>query len=464
MLKIISSLISVALVINLIVNFKFNSPDEADNGENASGSISTDKPQKKLSNNSKRNPASKNENENDKKIIYKPSIKRSEVDPSNFSNISRPLKEESTPNVSGGSAHPTSHSTVNHNTALPPLIRENAGTEPLPKNADGKLSLFTGDPLPTALGKTIIAANKIKNPLAVSISSPSGNSTASSLPSQNTCTSNIAGGAFNNPIGINLSCSSVSTIKYCLALDTGAGCCNPMAGATTYSSQIVIGPKNGNYCLSYYGQSGSGTSVVYQQSYTINSALPNLQVAQPQINYQTTQLNGKSLITSTDFGKTGYGIGQINLKSHDPGPSGLNYTCDDIMANYVSLPAPTPVTVLSLLDVSLDNPTIQIEIPLQVTQLDYGDNFLTSYIENNNFVAPIYSCSTSKITLNDFEFFQEELAFGDPGTNTTREFTGGFSPYGFFEDATTVYRGPAGVDTLNNTGQKLEYGMFGIFY
>jgi hypothetical protein len=104
---------------------------------------------------------------------------------------------------------------------------------------------------------------------------------------------------------------------------------------------------------------------------------------------------------------------------------------------------------------------------MELNQLDYGDNFITSYMKNSNFVAPIYSCSTTKVVLSDFEFFQEDLAFGEED-GAQRVFTGGLSPYGFFEDQATVFRGPAGVDsqelTNNSYGQKLKSGMFGIFY
>lgn len=459
-LAIIGSILSIA-IINFLVNLNFNSPKEEINNEDTNEKVASNE-LRKIKSQSKREPASSSREENPG--TYKAAIKRSEVDKSNF--VNPPPFSESTPDpVSNGNGGYQSFSS-----RTPSSIPFNGNT--------GNIDSPTATPKNTKATEQILSENNsVSIPYAqkdsvennthkttiISSSGTSSNST-SSASIQSTCSANIEGGSFGNPIGITLSCSSASTIKYCVALDTGSGCCDPLSSGSTYSSAIVIGPQNGTYCLSYYGQMETDSTDVYQQSYTINSTLPNLQVGHPQINYQTTQLNGKSFITSSDFGKNGYGIGQINLKSNAPGPSGLNYTCNEIIANYVSLPAPTPTPILSLLNVSLDNPSVQIEIPLQPTQLEYGDNFITSYIENNNFVAPIYSCSTTKITLNDFEYFQEELTFGDPGSNSVREFTGGLSPYGFFEDASNVYRGPAGADTHDNSGQKLEYGMFGIFY
>lgn len=454
--KIIGSVASVALMVNFFVNLKFNSPEETVE-EESSEKIFNERPKTKSQAN--RNPASRASTQPNKEM-YKPEVSRSELDNSNFEGASSSSQSNQGPIVSGGYGNNKSFPSA------PSLIRESAQERSfeLPKvaltekNKSGEEVPLRPSALPDP--DPDVAIFKPSTKPDINPDFPVG---GSNFP--NTCSSNITGGSFNNPIGINLSCSSISVIKYCLELDTGAGCCDPHAAGVTYNSQVIVGAQNGNYCLSYYGESDSaGTSLDSQHSYTINSTLPDLQVAHPQINYQTTQLAGKSIINSSDFGKAGFYIGQINLKTHDPGPAALNLDCEEIITNYVSLPAPAPLSILSLLDVSLDNPAVQIEIPLRVDQLEYGDNFITSYISDNNFAAPIYACSTSKVVLFDFEFFQEELAFGDVGDNSVREFTGGFSSFGFFEDQATVYRGPAGVNSEDNSGQKLQYGMFGIFY
>ena len=161
-------------------------------------------------------------------------------------------------------------------------------------------------------------------------------------------------------------------------------------------------------------------------------------------------------MSSLDFGKPNISVGQINLKAHDPGAFDLNYNCNEIIANYVTLSSPTPIEVLPLFDVSLAPHSSQVEIPLRLDQLAYGDNYITSYIENNSFIAPLYSCSTTKVNLNDFEYFQVDVSQTVAGDNLTREFEGEFSSYGFFEEDAAVYRGPAGVS--------LKDGMYGMFY
>lgn len=117
-----------------------------------------------------------------------------------------------------------------------------------------------------------------------------------------------------------------------------------------------------------------------------------------------------------------------------------------------------------MLDVSLENPATQIEIPLRLDQLDYGPNYITGYMLNDNYELPLYSCSTSMVVLSDFEFFEQQLTFGDHGNNSTREFTAGLTSFGFFEPEGTIYRGPAGSSIEDQNGQRLQYGMFGIFY
>lgn len=282
------------------------------------------------------------------------------------------------------------------------------------------------------------------------------------IPQTNICSSNIGSGTFGNPIGVVLACTNFSTIKYCLSKDV---CCDPTTSGITYGTKVVIGPQNGSYCLSYYGDSVTdGTTAVFQQNFTINSAFPNLNVGQQKRYYQTTELDDSSQMTSLDFGKANMEVGQINLKSHNPGPSDLNYSCDDIVSNYSSLSSPVPIEVLPLLDVSSISASSQVEIPLRASDLEYGSNFITSYIRNNSYAASLYSCSTSEIVLEDFEYFQVDSSQSVAGNNTVREFEGEFSPYGFFEDDSVVFRGPAGVSSQEINGQNLKFGMMEIFY
>lgn len=394
--------------------------------------------------------------------VYKPGVTRSAVKESNF--IEETVPDHFDNYSRGGS--------VNSPSTFIPQAHEPTFSvlEPIATAQDSPilpLKKKTEEPLPTALtmspGKT-----KPKKPELVSpaISYASGSPSAQ-LPEllQNTCAASLAAGSFNHPIGVTLSCSSASTIHYCVSVDTGNGCCDPFTAGTVYSAKIGIGATNENYCLSFYGDSPvSGLSEVYEQSYTINSQLPDLQVGHQQIQYQTTQLAGKTFLTSLDFGKSGYGAGVINLKSHDPAPAAANLNCGEIVESHSLLAPPSPLEILALLDVSLETPATQLEIPLRLDQLEYGTNFLTGYMLNDNYDLPLYSCSTSAIVLSDFEFYEHQPAFGDPGDNTTREFTGSLTSFGFFEAETDIYRGPAGSSTQDQSGQKLQYGMMGIFY
>lgn len=276
------------------------------------------------------------------------------------------------------------------------------------------------------------------------------------------CSANVGGGTYGNPIQVTLSCTAASEIKYCVQADT---CCDPETSGTAYTIPVVIGANDGTICLSFYGETASNKiSTVVEKSYTINNTYPDLQLSFPKISYQTTQLAGFHYLRSNDFSKSNYSVGEINLKSHDPGPSGRNIDCEEIVETYVTFVAPVPALVFNPLDMFGITFGNQLNVPLVLSNLDYGDNYLTSYAVNNNFAAPLYSCSTNKVTLNDFEYFAPEASHGDVGTNASREFAGSFVAYGFFEEDAVVHRGPAGNASENDSGQELRVGSFGIFY
>lgn len=463
-------------MVNFLINLKFKTPGPIE--EPAEETVAESKPIRRVLT-TNRAPASVSKSKKStpkQQETFKAELKKEELDQSNFAQVPESSISEPSGGSIGSGYRPVVSSgpslAVNRNYPASVYVPPSSNApSPSKTSATGALDSLSQAPdtfLNNAVSKKIVSGTTSPTATATNTTASSQSTATSSgaATQTNTCSASITGGSFSNPIGVTLSCTVNSTIKYCVGLDTGNGCCDPTVAATTYSSQIVIGPSNGNYCLSYYGVSSTaGTTSPYQNSYTINTTLPNLQVSHPKIYYQTTQLTpGSAFVTSTDFGKTGYGIGLINLMSHDPGPLAENLTCDQIVNNYVGLPLPTPSVILSLLDTSLDNPTIQIQIPYQLPQLEYGSNFITTYMENNNFVTPIYSCSTTNVTLSDFEYFQEELAFGDAGTNSVREFTGGLSAFGFFEDQSVVFRSPAGVTYNTQTNETIGYGLFGIFY
>lgn len=289
--------------------------------------------------------------------------------------------------------------------------------------------------------------------------SSSGGSSGSSSNPTLTCTSNYGTGGYSDIVLVELSCSSSASIKYCVSDNT---CCDPRTSGLAYTGIIPIGEREGSYCLSFYGTSSSLTSNIVQHTYTVDKYLPDLNVSHLMTYYQTTELSGSSSIESNDFGKMNFDVGQINLLTHDPGPAGLNTNCEDLVLNYGSLTTPAPL-VLEYLDASSLSPATLFNLPLHRGDLAYGDNYVLSFMADHSSTPSLYSCSTTKIRLFDFEYFQMGATHGDVGTDHVREFEGGFSAYGFFE-ASDVYRGPAGESTENKGGQKLETGLFSIFY
>ncbi len=457
-MKVIFSAISLTVILLLLSNF-FRSHERVPPQTTVQNDVpSPEKMEKSIL----RNPASA---EMIKAEIYKPDIIRTAVKKNDFQDEPYHSHSESFSSGSGFFDSPPLMESVQNHSYEPShdLINEEKKSAPSPLKTNQSKGIETvyGPYYKTNEKKK----DEIKNNVNSSGISSNGSNSGSAEVIPNTCTASLSGGSFNHPIGVTLSCSSASVITYCLGKDTGSGCCDPYASGTTYSTKIPIGATDANYCLSFYGDSADhGSSETYQQNYTINSTLPDLQIGHQQNYYQTTQLSGKVYLSSLDFGKNGYGAGIINLKSHDPGPLGLDMKCDDIVQSYGNLIAPTPLDVLALLDVGLENPATQLEIPLRLDQMDYGTNFITGYMINDNYDLPLYSCSTSEVVLSDFEFFEQQLSFGEPGNNSIREFTGGLTSFGFFEPEATLYREPAGVSSEDQTGEKLQYGLLGIFF
>ena len=276
------------------------------------------------------------------------------------------------------------------------------------------------------------------------------------------CSSNIGGGTYGNPIQVTLSCSASADIKYCFQQGS---CCDPESSGTSYTSALVIGQADGNYCLSFMGESATNkVSSVVEHSYNINTTYPDLQVSFAQTFYQTTQLEGSHFVRSKNFSALNFTAGQINLKSHDPGPSGLNMDCEDLVQNYAGLPAPVPEEMFAPMDLADIQYGNEIKVPLAASKLSYGDNFLTSFIVNNNPSGAFYSCSTNKVVLQEFEFFAAEVSFAQVGTNEGTEYAGSFMSYSFFEEEAQVHRTPAGEAQSEQGDQELRVGSFGIFY
>lgn len=279
------------------------------------------------------------------------------------------------------------------------------------------------------------------------------------IPENISCSADMGSGSYSYAFNVTLTCTAASAIKYCLAENT---CCDPETSGNSYTGPLFINPGAGTYCLSFVGTSTSGTvSNIVDKSYTLNPALPDLLVSHVKRYYQSTELDGDMSITSLDFGVAGMYAGVINLKDNDPGLAGLNWTCEEILNDHSTLGSNY---VMADTDVAGFSASSQFDIFLTTTTLSYGNNFLTSYVQNALYVEPVLSCATNNIVLEDFEYFDPTPYQGVPGTNDVREFSGGFTHMGFFEPAATVYRGPAGSGSETVSAQELDSNLYGIFY
>ena len=282
------------------------------------------------------------------------------------------------------------------------------------------------------------------------------------------CTATQGSGVYSTAILVQISCTASATIRYCISQGS---CCDPSSGIIyTPGTNILMGSEDGDYCLSFEGESSSGVvaSNIEKRNFKFVSGAPNLQSSHPKIQYQTTELVGLNFLTSNDFGKSNYGMGQVNFKTYDPSSDVAANGCEDVLETYIfnpsTPPSPTPSIILALLDLVTVAPGSQLEIPMRADQLDYGVNHIMSYLVDNTEGTPNYVCSTQAVTLEDFDFFTHEEAHGIAGTNQVREFSAGFSPYGFFEAEDSLYRGPAGLSGEEQGDQRLEAGLFQIFY
>lgn len=100
------------------------------------------------------------------------------------------------------------------------------------------------------------------------------------------CSSNIGAGAYGHPLAVSLTCTGTADISYCLG--AGGVCCDPSSAGQDYSTPVVIGSKEGQYCLSFMGESEGRYSSLVNLVFDINNTYPDLEVTHPKTTYQTT--------------------------------------------------------------------------------------------------------------------------------------------------------------------------------
>lgn len=267
------------------------------------------------------------------------------------------------------------------------------------------------------------------------------------------CTASVPAGSYAYVLSVTLSCSSSTTIRYCLGEGT---CCDPdsPSGAVySASTPIIIGDHNAQYCLSYSAVGGT----VSQRTYDINKLLPDLYVDTPVTWMQTTEAPMYSNVTSQNFGKANVSLAQISYLSHNIGSTGDNLQCEEVETEMSNYTTPSPLYSLSPFNVDGLTTSQQVEIPLSPANLEYGTNYVATYMKDSSGATPTYACSISEFTLMDFPIFD------DSGISSTGELTGGFTSFGFYEDF-ALPRSPAGESSYKDADQKIESTFMSVIY
>lgn len=283
------------------------------------------------------------------------------------------------------------------------------------------------------------------------INNPSSNSLS--------CSTSVPEGNYAYPISVVISCSSRSLVKYCLSTN---GCCDPNSseGETLINTQsVLIGQVDGDYCLSFYGTDSrkKSTSVSYRR-YQINRTIPDLYVEINSKWMQTTEVPIRSQISSYHFSQANFHLGQINYRTHNISETGDQLSCEEIVSSISDYTLPGPTQIFAMNDLSHLFSNQHLEIPLSPSSFSYGVNYLATYLINYNHSTPSYACSTSIITLSDFEYFENSSLSHSGGL------IGGFTHYGFYESNFTLPRSPAGESSHTEIDKKIENGLISIFY
>lgn len=452
---------TVAFFVSLGIKLRLNSPQKVEEIAEVK-EIMRDK--KLVSQRrTKRNPASTSQ-----KFVEAPSVRNSQKDNSLYQDkreaIVEPEAVDETPVVNSGSRYFTQESagpsrTYRDATTSKGRSRSNSNSN---SNSATAVTAQSQIPILQPKGGPVCPGDPSCNPVS---DSPDGSSDNFGEDSSETinCSANVGSGSYSYAFDVSLSCSTASTIKYCLSENT---CCDPESSGIIYTGPVHVNPGAGSYCFSFVGISKtSGTvSGTVEKSYTFNPNLPDLQVAHTKRFFQTTELEGLMSLTSADFGTPGFYAGVINLKDHDPGTGDLNWNCNQIFQDHNTLSAPVTSMAMPDTDVSIYAPSSQLEVSLRTTNLVYGNNHLSTYVQNATFTEPVIACSTTNIILEDFPFFDPLPYHGVTGTNEVREFSGGFTHLGFFEPEITLFRGPAGSGSETVSSQELESNLFGIFH
>ncbi|MCM2349021.1 MAG: hypothetical protein NDI69_03305 [Bacteriovoracaceae bacterium] len=270
-----------------------------------------------------------------------------------------------------------------------------------------------------------------------------------------TCSSTIAGGSFKTPISVGLSCSTASTIRYCLSENT---CCDPDMGSL-YTGPISFGQQDKSFCLSFSGTSNSNneTSATTEASYYFNPALPHLLMTSNKIQKQTTQLKAKFALSSNDFGSSNHFLGILNLRDNDP----TSMNCTDIIDTYSSTSSWSGLYAMPEMPVTSLSASTDFNVAFNLGTIVYGDNNLVGYMRSNLYSDNNFACSMTKLTLNDF-YYSQDLSIDVLPSADQHELMGGFTAMSPVDETPLIYRGPA--SDIDSPEQELRTGLLSMFY
>jgi hypothetical protein len=273
-----------------------------------------------------------------------------------------------------------------------------------------------------------------------------------------TCSEDKSEGVYSTNFSVTLTCSELSNIKYCL--QAGGGCCDPLTTPIDYTAPVAINAGDGAYCLSYYGESLSSglTTGPKGLSYTLNTTPPGLVSNFPLVNLQSTQLPFLNHTHSTDFGLSNHFYHQINFKANDP--IGLGWSCSDMYYDYSILSSPSPLVIQNNYDISVLLVTDQIDQSVDLLELDFGNNFIATIIENRD--LNLFSCQIQNVVLDDFYISRFTSTGSSPVVGGVRRTSGAFVAAGHYKTAPFI--------TLSGSSRNIQltnfsnHNLFHILY
>ncbi len=120
---------------------------------------------------------------------------------------------------------------------------------------------------------------------------------------------------------------------------------------------------------------------------------------------------------------------------------------------------PAPVVIDEAFDLSTLLPTAQIDQILGINALAYGDNYISTIVEDRS--RGIASCDTQRVVLKDFEIFSFNGVDETPVTSGVRKTQGSFTGYSHFDLIPSALQS-SGTSESDRPNAILEENFFSI--